>query len=55
MSTHSDIRSLMQAFQDGYIDRDAGQVDSFMELFTEDGEVIGMNSTIYFPDVRLTE
>ena len=43
MNANDEIRSLMQAFQDGYTRRDAGQVDSFMHLFTEDAEVIGTN------------
>ena len=43
MNTYTDIRSLMQAFQEGYIQRDQNQVDPFMELFTEDAEVIGTN------------
>ncbi len=43
MSANDEIRSLMQIFQDGYTRRDAGQVDSFMQLFTEDAEVIGTN------------
>ena len=43
MTSHDKIRSLMQKFQDGYTKRDLTQVDSFMELFTEDTEVIGTN------------
>lgn len=43
MSAKDEIRSLMQVFQDGYTRRDAAQVDSFMQLFTEDAEVIGTN------------
>ena len=43
MTPHDEIRSLMQKFQDGYTKRDLTQVDSFMELFTEDAEVIGTN------------
>lgn len=43
MPTHNDIRSLLQAFQDGYTHRDLTQVDSFMQLFTPDAEVIGTN------------
>lgn len=43
MNANDEIRSLMQAFQDGYTRRDAGQVDSFMQLFTENAEVIGTN------------
>lgn len=43
MTPHDEIRSLMQKFQDGYTQRDLTQVDSFMELFTEDAEVIGTN------------
>jgi hypothetical protein len=43
MTQHNEIRSLMQTFQDGYTRRDVTQVDSFMELFTSDAEVIGTN------------
>lgn len=43
MTPQDEIRSLMQAFQEGYTDRDLTQVDSFMELFTIDAEVIGTN------------
>jgi hypothetical protein len=43
MNADSEIRSLMQAFQDGYIQRDLNQTDAFMQLFTEDAEVIGTN------------
>ena len=38
-----EIRSLLEAFQDGYARRDVAQVDRFMELFTADAEVIGTN------------
>ena len=43
MNPQDEIRVLLQAFQDGYIHRDITQTDSFMELFTEDAEVIGTN------------
>ncbi len=43
MSSNDEIRSLLQAFQDGYTRRDVSQVDAFMELFTEEAEVIGTN------------
>jgi hypothetical protein len=43
MNPQNEIRQLLQAFQDGYIRRDISQVDSFMELFTTDAEVIGTN------------
>src|SRR5512139_1165928 len=43
MNSNNEIRSLMQAFQDGYTRRDVSQADAFMELFTEDAEVIGTN------------
>lgn len=43
MNPHDEIRSLLQTFQDGYTRRDLSQVDSFMELFTTDAEVIGTN------------
>jgi hypothetical protein len=33
----------MQAFQEGYVQRDLTQVDDFMQLFTADAEVIGTN------------
>ncbi len=43
MDSNNEIRSLMHAFQDGYTRRVQDQVDVFMELFTEDAEVIGTN------------
>lgn len=43
MNPIDEISSLLQKFQDGYIHRDLTQVDSFMELFTTDAEVIGTN------------
>jgi ketosteroid isomerase-like protein len=43
MNSQDEIRLLLQKFQDGYTQRDLSQVDSFMELFTADAEVIGTN------------
>jgi ketosteroid isomerase-like protein len=43
MNPQKEIRLLMQTFQDGYTRRDLSRVDSFMELFVEDAEVIGTN------------
>jgi len=43
MSSHDEIYSLLQVFQDGYTRRDLSQADSFMQLFTDDAEVIGTN------------
>jgi ketosteroid isomerase-like protein len=43
MKPNDEIRSLLQAFQEGYTRRDTSQVDAFMELFTTDAEVIGTN------------
>ena len=43
MNSHNEIRALMQTFQDGYTRRDVTQVDSFMQLFGSDAEVIGTN------------
>jgi hypothetical protein len=43
MNPKNEIYSLLQTFQDGYTRRDISQVDSFMELFTTDAEVIGTN------------
>ena len=43
MNPEHEIRSLLQSFQDGYTRRDVSQVDSFMELFTLEAEVIGTN------------
>ena len=43
MNPYHAIRSLLQAFQDGYTRRDLSQVDAFMELFTDEAEVIGTN------------
>jgi hypothetical protein len=38
-----EIRSLLQAFQEGYTRRDVTRVDQFMKLFTAEAEVIGTN------------
>jgi hypothetical protein len=43
MNSLDEIRSLLQAFQEGYIRRDLTQVDAFLQLFTVDAEVIGTN------------
>ena len=43
MNSQNDIRSLMQTFQDGYTRRNITQVDSFMQLFTSNAEIIGTN------------
>jgi hypothetical protein len=43
MNSQQEIRSLLQTFQDGYIQRDNEQLDAFMDLFTSDAEVIGTN------------
>ncbi len=43
MNPQDEIRALLHAFQDGYIRRDITQTDAFMELFTDDAEVIGTN------------
>ncbi len=43
MNPQDEIRLLMQKFQDGYTKRDLTQVDSFMEFFIQDAEVIGTN------------
>ena len=43
MNANDEIRALLQVFQDGYTRRDGTEVDSFMELFTKDAEVIGTN------------
>ena len=43
MTTHAEIRSLLEKFQNGYTRRDVSQTDSFMKLFTKDAEVIGTN------------
>lgn len=43
MNPQDEIRSLLQSFQDGYTGRDTSQVDSFMELFSDEAEVIGTN------------
>jgi hypothetical protein len=43
MNPQDEIRQLLQKFQEGYVHRDLTQVDSFMELFTSDAEVIGTN------------
>jgi hypothetical protein len=43
MTSQDEIRSLLQTFQDGYTRRDVTQLDSFMQLFTSEAEVIGTN------------
>lgn len=43
MNTDLEILTLLQAFQDGYTRRDRAILDSFMELFTPNAEVIGTN------------
>ena len=43
MNSKDEIRQLLQTFQAGYTRREISQVDSFMELFTTDAEVIGTN------------
>jgi ketosteroid isomerase-like protein len=43
MTIRDEIYSLMQTFQNGYTRRDVSQADAFMQLFTEDAEVIGTN------------
>jgi len=45
MNSQDEIRTLLQAFQDGYSRRDLTRTASFMELFTADTEVIGTNGT----------
>jgi hypothetical protein len=43
MNPQEEIRALLQTFQDGYTRRDVSQIDTFMQLFTTDAEVIGTN------------
>ena len=43
MTAEQEIQLLLQAFQDGYTHRDLTQVDTYMELFTHEAEVIGTN------------
>jgi hypothetical protein len=43
MNSHEEIRLLLERFQEGYTRRDVTQADSFMDLFTEDAEIIGTN------------
>lgn len=43
MTAEQEIRALLDAFQQGYIQRDLAQVDAFLDLFSEDIEVIGTN------------
>lgn len=43
MTSEQEILSLLQKFQDGYTHRDLSMVDSFMNLFTQNAEVIGTN------------
>ncbi len=43
MDSNAEIRSLLEKFQTGYVNRDVSQVDEFMKLFTDNAEVIGTN------------
>ena len=43
MNPNDEIRALLETFQEGYTRRDITQTDAFMELFTDDAEVIGTN------------
>jgi ketosteroid isomerase-like protein len=43
MTAQQEIHALLRAFQDGYALRDVSQVDAFIDLFTDDCEVIGTN------------
>lgn len=43
MNPQDEIRQLLNKFQEGYTKRDLTQVDTFMQLFTADAEVIGTN------------
>src|SRR5574338_1448312 len=43
MNPESEIRLLLERFQEGYTRRDVRQVEAFMELFSADAEVIGTN------------
>jgi hypothetical protein len=43
MNPQREIRSLLQAFQEGYTHRDLNQLDAFMGLFIPDVEIIGTN------------
>ena len=43
MNTNNEIRALLQAFQEGYTRRNLSEVDAFMQFFTPDAEVIGIN------------
>jgi hypothetical protein len=43
MAAKEEIQTLLQAFQDGYMLQDINQLNSFMELFIPDAEIIGTN------------
>jgi hypothetical protein len=43
MTAIKEIQALLQAFQDGYTQRNLSHLDSFMELFDPEAEVIGTN------------
>ncbi len=43
MNPQQAIRALLQTFQDGYTNRDLAKVDTFMDLFIPNAEVIGTN------------
>jgi hypothetical protein len=43
MNFQQEICALLQTFQDGCTKRDLAQLDSFIDLFTPDAELIGTN------------
>ena len=43
MAKYSTPTALLQAFQQGYTDRNTAKLDEFMTMFTEDAELIGTN------------
>jgi small nuclear ribonucleoprotein (snRNP)-like protein len=49
MGAREEITALIENFQEGYVARNLGGLDSFMNLFLDDVEVIGTNGS--FPGV----
>ena len=45
MGPREEIAALIEKFQEGYIARDTGRLESFMSLFWDDAEVIGTNGS----------
>jgi hypothetical protein len=55
MENHLEIVTLLEAFRDGYLARDCSKLDSFMELFIPEAEIIGTNGTVPGQDEWYTD